>query len=160
MGAWRRRCSLLGVLLGSGALAGAAVAAELGGTYSNVCVSPGTGDQGGVELTLLSAADGPSIIFKICEGGCWQPKTHDVELIGRAIAFTVTETTFDGEGRPAKTSSHRFRGAFGPRSLSLESPGYYQRFQLRRVRSPEHVMQDVEGDADPSTWPSPLRRCH
>ncbi len=154
----RRLILLFVALLGSGAFDRAA-AAGLEGTYSNVCLSPDTGDQGGVEVTLVSSSAGPSVIFKICEGGCWQPETHDVEIVGRRIAFTVTDTTFDNGGHAVETARHRFQGVFDARTLSLESPGYYERFQLRRVRHPDHVMQKVLGDADLSTWPTPQRRC-
>ena len=139
------------------ALAAPSAAPDRQATYSNVCLSPETGDQGGVELTLIVHAGTPSVILKTCEGGCWRQTTRDVKLTGRKIAFSATYQTFTAQGAVAETLTHRFTGAFRGRTLVLDSSGYYGRQALQRVVTPLDVTAEVT--ADVSTWPAAIRRC-
>lgn len=126
-------------------------------TYSNVCMSRETGDQGGVELTLLTQDGAPAIILKTCEGGCWRPAAHDVKLADGKIAFLATNQTFTAEGAVFDTTTHRFTGVIRGRRLVLDSPGLYGRQVLKRTPAPPNLNDAVT--ADPSTWPMAIRRC-
>ncbi len=130
---------------------------ELPATYSNVCLSRETGDQGGVELTLLTREGAPVVILKTCEGGCWRQATREVKLADGRIAFLATYQTFTREGAVAETLAHRFTGVVRGRTLVLDSPGYYGRQVLKRVPVPAGLNDKV--GPDPSTWPMAIRRC-
>lgn len=109
----------------------------LTGVYSNVSYSDETGDAGGFEVAL--DADGgtnPTVVFTICEGGCYGGKRWPVAIDGNRIAFRVFHEWKRSDGS-AWTETEDYEGVIVGDVLSLRSPqvpGIDPR--LTRVRHP------------------------
>ena len=146
-------------ILGAMALTGCAHAALASpeGVYSNVCLSPRTGDQGGLQVEVRAGGAGPVVRFSICEGGCWTEAAGSVSIVGDRIAFTTTEELFTAQRTLAESRVHHFAGRFVRGGLVLESADRqgWARVVLKRQGWPAATAPGGGG----SDWPTPVRRC-
>lgn len=95
----------------------------LTGVYSNVSYSDETGDAGGFEVAL-DADDGsrPTVVFTICEGGCYGGKRWPVAIEGNRIAFRVVHEWLPSDGGPVWTETEDYEGTVEGDALNLRSP--------------------------------------
>jgi hypothetical protein len=107
------------------AVAGAAQAqpASALGVYSNVRLSPVSGDLGGMELQLRRGRRGAEVGFVLCEGWCNHavrvPVTIDRN--GR-FRFDYVEPLTDENGRPARPNVTRFEARLVPGAVIVSAP--------------------------------------
>ena len=125
------------------------------GLYSDVCLSPDTGDQGGVELRLVYNAGAPMVIFKTCEGGCWAQPTRAAALTGNTLSFIAANQAFDDKGVLADSQDHHFEVRFSGETATLTSRDY-PGHQTHRLR---HQKLSGPSNADLKDWPAITRRC-
>lgn len=97
-------------------------ASSLTGVYSNVRYSDETGDAGGFEVQLNADTTNPTIVFTICEGGCYGGETWPVEVVGNRIAFQVTHEWARSDGGPPLRETEQYEGTIDGQVLSLRSP--------------------------------------
>lgn len=93
----------------------------MSGVYSNVRYSDETGDAGGFEVQLDADQARPTVVFTICEGGCYGGDTWPVAINGNRIAFRVTHEWKRSDGS-AWTETEDYEGTIDGDLLSLESP--------------------------------------
>lgn len=117
--------SSAGLLLLLAAAAPASAMAAQNGVYSNVCVSPQSGDLEGMTLTLSGVAANPSVELLVCEGGCWNARIHDVRLQSGLLTFTAEERVLNDHNALAKDMFYRFKAQFAQRSLTLSADMVY-----------------------------------
>lgn len=92
------------------------------GVYSNISYSDETGDAGGFEVAIN--ADGglsPTVVFTICEGGCYGGERWPVVIDGNRIAFRVVHEWKSSDGS-AWTETEDYEGIIVGDILSLRSP--------------------------------------
>lgn len=122
------------------ALSTAAQAAERprSGVYSNVRISPQTGDAGGVEIELHADGPTPYLVFTVCQGGCWGGKTWPASVSKGQVAFHVTEEWADESGRIVDRPTLRYAARPRRGALILESPDRPEidGVRLKRVARP------------------------
>lgn len=70
------------------------------GVYSNVRLSPETGDLGGMELELRRGPDGAEVEFVLCEGWCNHAVHVPVTVVQGRFTFDYIEPLNDEGGRP------------------------------------------------------------
>jgi len=92
------------------------------GVYSNVSYSDGTGDAGGFEVAVdADSALSPTVVFTICEGGCYGGQRWPVTIDGNRIAFRVAHEWKSSDGS-AWTETEDYEGIIVGDVLSLRSP--------------------------------------
>ena len=104
------------------------------GVYSNVRYSEETGDAGGFEVQLDADQEQPTIVFTICEGGCYGGNTWPVTIDGDRIAFTVRHEWKRGDGS-TWTETEDYRGRVAGDVLILDGVQPWG-FDPRLVRVP------------------------
>lgn len=98
-----------------------APASSLSGVYSNVGYSDETGDAGGFEVQLDADGSRPTLVFTICEGGCYGGKTWPVTISGHRIAFKVVHQWTRSDGTPW-SETKQYEGTVRGDVLTLRSP--------------------------------------
>lgn len=143
---------------GLGLLASAAVAAAPNvAVYSNVCLSPRTHDQGGMELSL-SRSDGRWLVaLRTCEGGCMTWSTTDVVRRGNLLTFAAAYPIYDEKGAPAGMVSDRFRGRLTERAAVVTAEKGNRTETL--MRQPWAIDAGDDVPTEPDLPPTPVRRC-
>ena len=126
------------LLFTAGILTGCAEspASALSGVYSDVRYSEETGDADGFEVELDASKSQPTIVFTICEGGCYGGDTWPAAIKGNQIAFRVVHEWRRSDGS-ALAETQEYEGMISGDILSLTSPqapGVYPR--LKRVPRP------------------------
>lgn len=109
-------------LLAFGALVGCARVPlpTMSGVYSNVRYSHETGDAGGFEVQLDADKSEPTVVFTICEGGCYGGETWPVSVAGNKMAFRVIQWTRSDGSSWSETED--YEGTVAGDILSLRSP--------------------------------------
>lgn len=121
--AWRKIGRLsafaaLGLLLTDTAVAQKRGA--LSGIFSNVQLSPETGDLGGLEIELHTDGPDPYALVVFCEGWCNQAYRVPVKLGGSSFSFSFTEQLVDASGAPVADDHYTVKGRLAGRSLRVE----------------------------------------
>ncbi len=96
-------------------------ATTMSGVYSNVRYSDETGDAGGFEVQLDANASQPTVVFTICEGGCYGGDTWPVAINGNQVSFRVVHEWKRSDGS-AWTETQDYEGFISGDILSLTSP--------------------------------------
>ena len=115
----------VGFLLLLAAAAPASALAAQNGVYSNVCISPQSGDFEGMTLTLSGAAGHPSVELVVCEGACWNARISDVSIERDRLTFTGEELALNDHNAVAKDMFYRFAGQFAQSALTLSATMVY-----------------------------------
>ena len=111
------------LLLAFGAVVGCAQVPlpTMSGVYSNVRYSDETGDAGGFEVHLAANENQPTVVFTICEGGCYGGETWPVSIVGNQIAFRVIHEWTRSDGS-SWSETEDYEGTVAGDILSLTSP--------------------------------------
>ena len=92
------------------------------GVYSNVSYSDETGDAGGFEVAInADSGSSPTVVFTICEGGCYGGDTWPVAINGNQIAFSVVHEWKRSDGS-TWTETEEYEGIISGDILTLTSP--------------------------------------
>jgi hypothetical protein len=94
----------------------------MSGVYRDVRVSDETGDADGFEVEIDAAHPHPTVVFTICEGGCYGGDTWPITIEGSHISFNVTHKWSYGDGSPAPSTSAIYEGTVDDQVLHLRSP--------------------------------------
>lgn len=95
----------------------------LTGVFSNVSYSDETGDAGGFEVALdADNSSNPTVVFTICEGGCYGGERWPVSIEGNRIAFRVVHRWKPSEGGPEWEEREDYEGVIEGDVLNLRSP--------------------------------------
>lgn len=116
--------AMLGMLVAL-ALGGPASAAIIDGTYGAPCISPNTGDEGGMIVEVHAAATPPYVLFNLCEGWCYDPIRTVAHIEGQRIAFDIVDHMTDSAGRPLEPETTHYAGEFRRRALTISGSGAY-----------------------------------
>jgi hypothetical protein len=95
--------------------------AGVSGVFSNVGYNDETGDAGGFEVQIDADKDQPTVVFTICEGGCYGGETSPVAINGNRIAFTFIRESTQSDGT-AWTETEDYEGTIVGDVLNLTSP--------------------------------------
>jgi len=113
-------CLLPGLAAFACVTTGAAVAKpgnRISGIYSNVHLSPETGDLGGLEIEFHAQGPKPHALVVFCEGWCNQWHRVPVELRGDKFSLSFSETLRDSSGSKVGEDHYRIEGRIARRSL-------------------------------------------
>jgi hypothetical protein len=134
-------------------IAGVADAAPQSGVYSSVCLYPETDDLGGIELSLDVGAKPAVVRLITCAGGCWQQPTSNVRVMGKELAFSARDESFDSNGKLVESVSHQFVAKFEKRALKLWSDD-------SDMSGGKLILSSRKPSRHDASITAPIRRCH
>lgn len=112
--------------------------AGLHGVYSDLRYSDESGDLNGFEAAFETVDGETSVVFTICEGGCYGGETWPVRIDGDRVGFEVSVAWRRSDGAPVEPVTTRYVGEFRGGALRLTSPDVpWIEATLRRMRNPE-----------------------
>lgn len=116
---------------------------RLSGIFSNVQLSPITGDMGGLELELHADGPDPYALVVFCEGWCNQSYRVPLRLDGSRFSLTFTEQLVDSTGAPVADDHYTVQGRLSGGSLLAELQLNDYRWRVRLKRSKTRFGLDV-----------------
>jgi hypothetical protein len=145
----------------SAVAASAAQAAIRPGVYSSVCYVPEADDYGGYELQLRTDGPAPTVVFKMCEGGCYEQRASDVVLSGDTLSFKAAQDLVDENGKKStEVSVYSVRRS--GRNLVVETPPE-EDLRLKTLRFQPGERPERPGDNPVAKgmkgWPAPTKQC-
>ena len=85
-------------------------ASYIPGFYTDMEVSPESGDVGGIEIFIFDSYHGPYVVFTLAEGEPQFPVLVQAKLDGNKLSFKVGDATYSGQ--------------FTPKGLKLVNQGF------------------------------------
>lgn len=109
----------------------------LSGVFSNISLSPETGDLGGLEIEFHPEAPAPYAFVVFCEGWCNQAHRVPVNLDGSRFSLSFSETYFDASGEPAGEDRYDLHGRLvgGELIVDLRTEAFQSRVVLKPLET-------------------------
>lgn len=99
-----------------------ASAVIIDGTYGAPCISPETGDEGGLIVEVHASATPPYVLFNLCEGWCYDPVRAVARIEGQHIRFDIVDRSTSSDGKIREAVTH-YTGEFRGRALRISGDG-------------------------------------
>lgn len=121
------------------------------GIYSNIRLSPMSGDLGGMEIELRRSGNRYRADFVWCEGWCNNVVTVPITIRNGRFAFSYREPLTDAAGNPVPPNVTRIEGRFVRGGIVLRGPGEHGfapvRLERRWARLGLSVARETEAQA-------------
>ncbi len=119
------------------------VRSPLAGIFSNVALSPESGDLGGLEIEIHPHPSTAHAFVVLCEGWCNEAHRVPVKINGAKFELTFAEPTYDASGATAGEIPYRVSGRLIGQSLLVDLRSGLHVDRLRLTKRSQRFGLDV-----------------